>query len=710
MSAVIDVNRQQGLFASLWQERRGWLVSVALLSISLIVWKLHGAETVFPESWIEAFPFAEKTDALKDAFFPVIQPTTRAIAAGANWFYEAIVDFLIFTQWQIVFVILVLPAFAYGGLRLGLLAIIAVGSWLVLDFWDESLETLSLMCISILIAIVIGVLVGVMASQSDRFEAFIKPVLDTMQTLPAFVYLIPSFYLFGIGAPGAILATVIYALPPVIRLTNLGIRQVPAGIDEAATSFGATRVQALLKVKIPLAMPSIKLGVNQTVMMALALVVLATFIGSPGLGDIVFQGLQRLNVGKALEGGLAIVLMAIILDRVTYAMGNVEQTRGGQQDHEFRLFPQGLENIKPALYLEYGIDWVWRKIAAGGNFVALVVTSITCRLVASFNSGFASRLHEIMLARSFLIASLVLIAILMLLEAYTDLYGKFPRAWEYSFRTPVNQSMDKLITNDLFYGITQGIKETLWYGLINPLNSFLKGLPWWYTSLVFVVGAYLVSGRGLAIMTFLGLLFIGATDLWLFAMITLSTVLVSVLICVLVGVPLGIVSAYSKTTDTIVKPILDTMQTMPVFVYLVPVVMFFQGGQVSAVIATVVYALPPIVRCTTLGIRELPEQIDEVSDSFGATTVQTLSKVKIPMAIPAVMLGINQGIMMALAMEVVTPLIGGKGLGLEVFNGMNMASIGLSLQAGIGIVLLAIILDRMSQAWTKTQREAMGLA
>jgi glycine betaine/proline transport system permease protein len=269
--------------------------------------------------------------------------------------------------------------------------------------------------------------------------------------------------------------------------------------------------------------------------------------------------------------------------------------------------------------------------------------------------------------------------------------------------------MDELITNDLFYSITQGIKETLWFGMINPLNSFLKGLPWWYTCAVFVTSAWLFSGRGLAVVTLFGLLFIGATNLWLFGMITLSTVLVSVFICFLFGVPLGILSAYSKTTDTVVKPILDTMQTLPVFVYLVPVVMFFGAGQVSAVIATVIYALPPIVRCTTLGIRELPEQIDEVSNSFGASTVQTLAKVKLPMAIPAVMLGINQGIMMALAMEVVTPLIGGKGLGLKVFDGMNMASIGLSLQAGIGIVMLAIILDRMSQAWTKTQREAMGL-
>ena len=168
-------------------------------------------------------------------------------------------------------------------------------------------------------------------------------------------------------------------------------------------------------------------------------------------------------------------------------------------------------------------------------------------------------------------------------------------------------------------------------------------------------------------------------------------------------------AAYNRTVDALLKPVLDTMQTMPVFVYLVPVIMLFGGGQIPAVIATVIYALPPLVRCTTLGIRELPEEINEVSTSFGASTTQTLTKVKIPMAIPAIMVGINQGIMMALAMEVITPLIGGKGLGMDVFTGMNTASFGISLQAGIGIVLLAIILDRISQAWTKSQRKAMGL-
>ncbi len=709
MSTVVDERARPGLVAGIWNEHRGWVIAFATLAVSLLIWKLHGGETTFPPGWIEAFPFAEQVDAFDQWIRPYIQPTTRAIAAGAVWLYEILVDFLTFTQWQIVFVILVLPAFAYGGLRLGLLAIVGASSFLVLDLWDESMETLSLMSISILIAIVIGVLLGVMASQSDRFEAVIKPILDTMQTLPAFVYLIPAFYLFGIGPPGAILATVIYALPPVVRLTNLGIRQVPAGIDEAATSFGATRLQSLIKVKIPLAMPSIKLGVNQTVMMALALVVLATFIGSPGLGDVVYTGLVRLNVGKALEGGLAIVFMAILLDRVTYAMGHVEHTSASQHDHIFRLFPQSWENFKPALYLEHGIDRVWRQVAAAGNFVALLVTAAVCKAAALADSDFAQKLREFLLARSFLLASLVLIAILLLLDAYSDLFGRFPRDWEYSFRTPVNQYMDELVTSEVFYAITKSIREGLYLGLINPLNVFLKGLPWWYTAGLFVAAAYLFSGRALAIGTLIGFLFIGATDLWSYGMITLSTVTVSVLICFLLGVPLGIMAAYNRTVDTMLKPVLDTMQTLPVFVYLVPVVMLFGAGQVSSVIATVIYALPPLVRCTTLGIRELPEQINEVSNSFGASTLQTLTKIKIPMAIPAIMVGVNQGIMMALAMEVVTPLIGGKGLGLQVFDGMNRASIGISLEAGIGIVLLAIILDRLSQAWTRTQRQAMGL-
>ena len=169
MNTTTEPTVYQGWWSIAWQERRSWFLSFAVLLLSLAVWKINGGETVFPQNWIEAFPFAATVDEFDKWLRPFVQPTTRAIGEVVSWFYQLLVDFLIFTQWQVVFVILVLPAFACGGLRLGLLAIFAVGSWLVLDFWDESMETLSLMSISILISIVIGVLLGIWASQSYRF-------------------------------------------------------------------------------------------------------------------------------------------------------------------------------------------------------------------------------------------------------------------------------------------------------------------------------------------------------------------------------------------------------------------------------------------------------------------------------------------------------------------------------------------------------------
>ena len=176
----------------IWIEQRHWIAGFAVLLVSVAIWKIQGAETVFPEVWIEAFPFADKVNEFDRWARPFLQPTTRALGAGVTWFYEWIVDLLVFTQWQIILVVLVLPAFAYGGCRLGLFAVVVVGSWLVLDMWDEAMETLSLMGISIAFSAILGVLLGIAASQSDRLEMIIKPILDTMQTLPAFIYLIPA--------------------------------------------------------------------------------------------------------------------------------------------------------------------------------------------------------------------------------------------------------------------------------------------------------------------------------------------------------------------------------------------------------------------------------------------------------------------------------------------------------------------------------------
>ena len=195
----------------------------------------------------------------------------------------------------------------------------------VLGYWEPAMATIALMLVSTLVSVVIGIPVGIWMSRSDRVQNITLPVLDIMQTMPIFVYLIPFVMLFGPGKIPALMATVVFAVPPVIRLTNLGIRQVDAEIVEAVTSFGASEKQKLFSVQLPLAMPTIMAGINQTTMMALSMVVIASMIGAGGLGYQVLQGIQRLEVSRGLFAGIAIVLLAIILDRIVQSFGQQTQ-------------------------------------------------------------------------------------------------------------------------------------------------------------------------------------------------------------------------------------------------------------------------------------------------------------------------------------------------------------------------------------------------
>ena len=239
---------------------------------------------------------------------------------------------------------------------------------------------------------------------------------------------------------------------------------------------------------------------------------------------------------------------------------------------------------------------------------------------------------------------------------------------------------------------------------------YLTYLPYWFTIGTLVIVSWASVGFRFAITTLVLLLFIGACNIWTEAMITLSSVLISVLLCFLIGVPIGILASYSQRFQSINEVILDAMQTLPYFCYLIPVLLFFGGGAFSALLATIIYSIPPIIRLTVLGLSQVSSTYSEVSTSFGGSLIQTLRKIKFPLAIPSLVMGFNQTVMMAFAMQIVTPLIGGKGLGLEVFNGLARSDTGRGLAAGIGIVLLAIIIDRISLAWTKKQRVALGLA
>lgn len=267
------------------------------------------------------FDIGDGVDAVVNYVLDNFSPFLDFVATVIGFVTNTIQETLTAIPMPVGILIFVILSFWRVGAAFGVLAGLAL--WLVdhMGLWTAMMETLSLVIASTLMAMIIGLPLGIAMARKDSVAALVRPVLDLMQTMPAFVYLIPAAMFFGLGAvPGAI-ATVIFAMPPVVRLTNLGIRQVHVEFIEAGNAFGCTPSQLLLKVQLPNAMPSIMAGINQTIMLSLSMVVIASMIGAGGIGNTVLTGIQRLDVGTGFEGGLAVVILAVILDRLTQSLG-----------------------------------------------------------------------------------------------------------------------------------------------------------------------------------------------------------------------------------------------------------------------------------------------------------------------------------------------------------------------------------------------------
>lgn len=277
------------------------------------MWNISDYYVLPLDAWIQEFVVDWLVPNFRP-FFRAAQWPVQQLLIYLNWILH-MMPFPIFLIGVVALVWRIAGRYVAGFTFLSLIAINVLG------LWADSMTTLAMVLTAVLFCTVIGVPVGVLAARSDRFEIVLRPILDVMQTIPSFVYLVPIVMLFGIGLVPGIIATIIFAFPPIVRLTNLGIRQVSADLVEAAESFGSTRRQLLLDIQIPLAMPTIMAGLNQTLMMALSMVVMAALIGAGGLGLTVYTSIGRLQVGSAALGGIGIVLMAIILDRVTQALG-----------------------------------------------------------------------------------------------------------------------------------------------------------------------------------------------------------------------------------------------------------------------------------------------------------------------------------------------------------------------------------------------------
>ncbi len=519
-------------------------------------------------------------------------------------------------------------------------SLLMVGGFLafgVLGLWEQSIDTLALTLTAVVLSLAIGVPLGIVAGRSDRFERLVTPVLDVMQIMPTFSYLAPMTLFLSIGAPAAAIVTMIYAIPPAIRITSLGIRGVQSAAVEAAVSLGSTRWQVLRKVQLPMAKPAIVLAINQTIMMALAMVVITALINAPGLGEPIIHSLERTDVGTMFDAGLAVVIMAILLDRLT-------------EGASVRLERQQLSGA--------------------------LVSAARRRLLVLSSAGVAA--GAILIGRAL------------------QQGAEFPSDWHFSFRAPVNAAVAWV--EDNAYTVTDAIKNGSSEILLNPLQGLLTSTPFWLVVLVVFGAALLLSGVRAAIVAAACLLAIAGLQIWQHGMETLASVLVATVITLAIGVLFGVLSARSDRFARALRPVLDAAQTMPAFVYLLPAIALFSVSRFSAIMAAVIYAVPPVIRLVDAGIRAVPAAVIEAATSAGSSEWQLLWKVRLPMARRALLLAANQGIVLVLAMVVVGGLVGAGALGYDVVAGFaQREDFGKGLAAGVAIVLLGIMLDRITQ-------------
>lgn len=270
-------------------------------------------------------PLGEIVNTIFDKLIVVIVPFTNALSSGLEAFLKGLEKFLMMLPPSLVILVLALVVWFFVEKKLSIFITLSLAFLYGLDLWPQIMSTVGLVLAGALLSLLIGIPLGILESQNDTTEKIFNPILDFMQTMPSFVYLIPAVVFFGLGKVAALVAIFIFAVPPAIRLTNLGIRQVPEEMIEAARAFGATRMQILTNVQLPLALPTIMTGVNQCIMMSLSMSVIAAMIGAGGVGREVLKAMQTVDIGLGVEGGLAIVVVAIIMDRITQGLAKRSQ-------------------------------------------------------------------------------------------------------------------------------------------------------------------------------------------------------------------------------------------------------------------------------------------------------------------------------------------------------------------------------------------------
>jgi len=645
----------------------GWIVAAAVALAVLVPYaapqsfgwaRAYPAAWIVPISdWLKAFLYWLARDL---SFGPVTFKEITRFVSGLFGYALAVPKALLSTgiafgegegafhiprlSWAGLIAAVAIWSYVLGGVRLAALGFVGFGYILVFGQWDSAMVTLSQVILAVLTGVAGGMLLGILAYRVPRLEGTVVAALDFMQTVPTFAYLVPLVFLVGVGPVSGMLATILYAMPPMVRVTMMALKRVPPELDELARMTGCVPRQALWKVLLPSARDDLLVGVNQVIMLTLNMIIIAAMIGAGGLGFDVLNALRQANgLGKGLEAGLAVVALAVVLDRMSRAMVEMRPVHGAVALRRKRL--------------------LWAGLA-------------------------------------------VLIGFTLLSFAFPAL-EKLPAEW----RVSTGNMWSNVVTwvNLNLFSTADALRTFLLIYLLVPVKTFLVGFPWIGLLAVVAGGAWALGGWRFAIGMTALVAFIPVAGLWERGMTTIYLCSISVVVATLIGLPLGFLGSRSQRMHKFLGAMCDTLQTLPSFVYLLPVVMLFRIGDVSALVAIVLYAMVPTIRFTDHGLRRVPPSLQEAGAMAGCTGMQRLAKIELPYALPEIMLGVNQVIMMALSMLVVSSFVGTNDLGKQIQVAISQADPGKGLSAGLAIAFLGILADRMIGRWVAARRERMGL-
>lgn len=608
-----------------------------------------------------------------------------------------------------------------GGWKLALLAVGTFVWTALIGQWKLAMQTMSVIAIAAPMAFFIGLGLGIWAWKSPRFDRFIQPVLSVLQTLPFFTYLLPAVIFFKVGPTAGCVATIVYAIPPMVLMTTLGLKKVPEEVVEAGKMSGCSRWQMLRYVYIPAARTEILVGVNQVIMLCLAMVVLTAFIGMPGLGAKLLAMMGSFKLGRSFEIGVTIVLLAVMLDRLSKAWV-----------------------VKQPKHFERGTSWFRQHM--------------------TFVIGVASFVGFIILAQ------------------FIPIFESIGRKQDLSVGKELDTAIKAFLNIDGIQAVTDWLRWFLNVWVLIPFRNWLLWLPTPTIILAIAALGYLVGGRRTSILVGSFFFIVALTGWWDRAIITLYTVTSAVIISALIGIPLGIWAARGAaqpmtanstpkemligtiglifkrmpivtiaaiaagmlhffngseraflspmslsfwlfaavlfglwllvrrwSRDQVVLIIADTAQTFPSFIYLIPAIMLFGVNDVAVVFSIVIFATVPLTRYTIEGLRAVPPELAEAADMSGATRSQKLWNVQLPLALPTMAIGFNQAIMFAFFMVIIAAFIGTQDLGQELQRTLAGGDLGKNIVLGICVSLMALAFDHMIMRWATDRKIALGV-